>query len=91
VVFLLLIWAEKRFALSRGRLFALYVAGYTAGRAWVEALRVDHANHVLGLRLNQWTAVVIFLAAVAFLARRSRHGVAVDSARSPDDAVDVPR
>ena len=35
-----------------GRLFALYVAAYTVGRAWVEALRVDHANHFLGLRLN---------------------------------------
>jgi hypothetical protein len=26
--------------------FALYVALYTVGRAWVEYLRVDHANHL---------------------------------------------
>ena len=30
----------------------LYVPAYTVGRAWIEALRVDHANHFLGLRLN---------------------------------------
>jgi hypothetical protein len=61
-------------ALRRGRdLFsaerALHIdaAAYTAGRGWVEALRVDHANHFLGLRLNDWTSLVIFLAAVGFL------------------------
>lgn len=53
--------------LTGGRLFALYVATYTVGRAWVEALRVDHANHILGLRLNDWTSLVVFLGAVIFL------------------------
>jgi prolipoprotein diacylglyceryl transferase len=66
-VFFLLIWAEKRFRLGYGRLFALYVAAYTLGRVWIEALRVDHANRILGLRLNIWTSIVIFAAAVAFL------------------------
>ena len=40
---------------------ALYVMGYTAGRGWIEALRNDHANHILGLRLNNWTAIIVFL------------------------------
>lgn len=71
-VFLVLIWAEKRFQLGFGRLFALYVAAYTVGRVWIEALRVDHANHILGLRLNVWTSILIFLAAVAFLIRGRR-------------------
>ena len=66
-VFLLLLWAEKRFHLGYGRLFALYVATYTVGRAWIEALRVDHANHFFGLRLNDWTSLTVFLAAVAYL------------------------
>ncbi|GAA1803926.1 prolipoprotein diacylglyceryl transferase [Luedemannella flava] len=66
-VFFLLIWAEKRFRLGYGRLFALYVAAYTVGRVWVEALRVDHANRILGLRLNIWTSIVIFVAALTFL------------------------
>lgn len=55
------------------RLFALYVAAYTVGRAWVEALRVDHANHILGLRLNLWTSLIIFLGAVAYLLLAGRH------------------
>ncbi|MCR6491886.1 prolipoprotein diacylglyceryl transferase [Cellulomonas sp. P24] len=74
-VAILLVWAGKRFALRGGRLFALYVAAYTVGRSWVEALRIDHANHFLGLRLNDWTSLIVFLAAVAFLVlRRPRPG-----------------
>ncbi|MBC9005718.1 prolipoprotein diacylglyceryl transferase [Micromonospora aurantiaca (nom. illeg.)] len=68
----LVIWAERRFKLGGGRAFALYVAAYTVGRAWIEALRVDHANHILGLRLNDWTSLIIFLAAVLYLWRGPR-------------------
>lgn len=71
-VFGLLIWADKRFDLTGGRLFALYVAAYTVGRTGIEALRVDHANHILGLRLNVWTSIIIFAAATAYLLRRPR-------------------
>jgi prolipoprotein diacylglyceryl transferase len=46
------------------QIFALYVALYTAGRFWIEMLRVDEAHHVLGLRLNVWTALVVFVGAV---------------------------
>lgn len=63
----LVIWAERRFKLGGGRAFALYVAAYTVGRAWIEALRVDHANHVLGLRLNDWTSLIVFTGAVLYL------------------------
>ncbi|MEU1949823.1 prolipoprotein diacylglyceryl transferase family protein, partial [Streptomyces sp. NPDC020125] len=66
-VALLVIWADRRFKLGHGRAFALYVAAYTVGRFWIEYLRVDDAHHVLGLRLNNWTSVVVFLAAVAYL------------------------
>ncbi|MGV9328945.1 prolipoprotein diacylglyceryl transferase [Streptosporangium sandarakinum] len=63
---LFLVWAGRRFALRHARVFALYVAGYTAGRFWIEGMRVDEAHHILGLRLNQWTSVVLFLAALAY-------------------------
>lgn len=66
-VALLVIWAEKRFRLAYGRTFALYVAAYTVGRAWTEWLRVDPAHHILGLRLNDWTALIVFLGAAAYL------------------------
>jgi prolipoprotein diacylglyceryl transferase len=63
----LVIWAEKRFRLGYGRTFALYVAGYTVGRFWIEYLRIDTAHEILGLRLNDWTAIIVFLGAVAYL------------------------
>jgi prolipoprotein diacylglyceryl transferase len=66
-VAILVIWAGKRFKLNYGRSFALYVAAYTVGRAWIEWLRIDNAHHFLGLRLNDYTALVVFVAAVAYL------------------------
>ncbi|HEX4357812.1 MAG TPA: prolipoprotein diacylglyceryl transferase [Pseudonocardia sp.] len=73
-VAVLLIWAERRWRLRRGNLFALYVALYTVGRAWIEALRVDQANHFFGLRLNDWTSLIVFLVAVTVLVLRQRGG-----------------
>jgi prolipoprotein diacylglyceryl transferase len=46
------VWADRRFRLSHGRAFALYVALYCAGRLWIELLRIDDANRILGVRLN---------------------------------------
>lgn len=66
-VALLVIWADRRFTLGHGRAFALYVAAYCVGRFWIEYLRVDDAHHVLGLRLNNWTALVVFLLAVTYI------------------------
>ncbi|GAA2636608.1 prolipoprotein diacylglyceryl transferase 2 [Paractinoplanes durhamensis] len=79
----LLVWAQRRYRLTNGRLFALYVAAYTVGRGWIEALRVDHANHILGLRLNDWTSLIIFIAAVAYL-WRAPYGRAGDTAPEPE-------
>jgi prolipoprotein diacylglyceryl transferase len=68
---------DRRLHLTRGRAFALYVMLYCAGRGWIEALRIDDAHRYLGLRLNDWTSVVVFLAAlVFFVVRRPRPGVA---------------
>lgn len=66
-VALLVIWADRRFKLGHGRAFALYVAAYCLGRVWTEYLRVDEAHHILGLRLNVWTAIVVFVLAVVYL------------------------
>lgn len=62
------IWADRRFRLGRGRVFALYVMAYTAGRGWIEDLRIDpvQMNDVLGLRLNVWTSILLFVLAAAY-------------------------
>ncbi len=56
-----LLYVGRRFVLGQGNLFALYVMGYTVGRGWIEALREDHANHILGVRLNDWTSLLVFI------------------------------
>lgn len=63
----LLVWADRRWRLGGGRVFALYVAGYSLGRFWIEGLRIDDAEVWLGLRLNQYTALVAFAGALLFL------------------------
>ncbi|MFD5639996.1 prolipoprotein diacylglyceryl transferase [Streptomyces sp. NPDC127077] len=68
----LVIWADRRFKLGHGRAFALYVAAYCVGRGWIEYMRVDDAHHILGLRLNDWTAIVVFLLAVLYIVISSR-------------------
>jgi prolipoprotein diacylglyceryl transferase len=76
---------ERRFQLDRGRTFALYVMLYTVGRAWIEYLRVDQATHILGLRLNDWTCLIVFLGALAYFVRVTR----AEPAEPPSHDVDM--
>jgi prolipoprotein diacylglyceryl transferase len=66
-VFAVLLWADRRFRMGHGRVFAAYVALYTVGRFWIEMVRIDPANTVLGVRLNVWTSAFVFLGAVGYL------------------------
>ncbi len=62
-----LVWAlDRKYKFGRGRAFALYVMAYTAGRFWIEMLRIDDANHIFGIRLNVFTAGIVFVAALAY-------------------------
>jgi prolipoprotein diacylglyceryl transferase len=66
----ILVWqVGKRLRLGHGRQFALYVAGYTAGRFWIELLRDDPASVILGARVNVWVSALVFAAAVIYLVR----------------------
>ena len=69
-----LLLIDKRMTLRPGRLLAVYVVGYATGRFWIEGLRIDPANSGGGWRLNQWTALIAGLGAVAYLlVDRQRH------------------
>lgn len=69
----LIILIDRRVKLTGGRAFALYVMFYTAGRFWIEHLRIDFAHHIGPLRLNDWTALILFaLATIYFVRTRNR-------------------
>jgi prolipoprotein diacylglyceryl transferase len=63
-----IVWADRRFRLGHGRVFALYVMAYTAGRGWIESLRIDdiELNDVLGLRWGVWMSILLFVAAAVY-------------------------
>ena len=67
LVFIVLIWADRRFRLGHGRLFALYVAGYSLGRFWIELMRDDTATLIAGIRINVFTATFVFIGAVVYM------------------------
>ena len=69
---LVLIWADKRFTMGHGRVFALYVLLYCLGRVWIEYLRIDTANTILGVRLNVWTSILVAIGALVYLIVSSR-------------------
>jgi prolipoprotein diacylglyceryl transferase len=102
-VALLVWWADRRFRLGHGRAFALYVAGYTAGRTWIEMMRTDAATTIFGVRINVFTSLIVFAGAVVYLllVRGTREDPALlqgkplttDQAAepaTPEDAVDDP-
>ena len=89
LVFVVLIYVDRRFTLGHGRLFALYVAGYCVGRFWVELLRDDTATHIAGIRINSFTSTFVFIGAVVYfiLAPKGREDPA--SLRGNDGEVEV--
>lgn len=69
-VFGLVLLVERRVRLRKGYLFAVYVSLYTFGRFFTEYLRIDFAHKFLGLRLNDWTSILVFACSTAVLLRR---------------------
>jgi prolipoprotein diacylglyceryl transferase len=87
-VFGAIAFAERRIGLRKGQPFAMYVCLYTLGRTWFEALRIDKATRVLGVRFNLLVSAALCVGAAAWfvlLARRSR-----DDAEERDDTAAMP-
>lgn len=70
---LVLVWLDRKYRLGHGKVFALYVVIYTAGRFWIEALRIDTVNEIAGFRLNNYTSLIVFVAASIWLVWLIRH------------------
>ncbi|MFM2022674.1 MAG: hypothetical protein RIR89_66 [Actinomycetota bacterium] len=69
-----LILLASRLNLQWGKVFAVYLMIYSTGRIWVEAIRIDPSEIILGLRLNIWSALIgITLGIILFLVQSRRH------------------
>jgi prolipoprotein diacylglyceryl transferase len=58
-VFAALLWVERHHRLKPGQVFALYVAMYTFGRTFTEALRIDDATKLFGVRFNLMLTIAL--------------------------------
>ena len=76
----MLLLIDRRFRIRPPGLFALYVAWYTAFRAYEETLRVDPSHEYFGLRLNFYVSIVLFAASVVVFIWSQRRGAAPDRA-----------
>ncbi|WP_245750151.1 prolipoprotein diacylglyceryl transferase [Nocardioides terrae] len=94
--FALILWLERprngRSGIGYGRVMALYVIIYTAGRFWIEQLRIDtvELHDVFGLRFNVWTSIVLFVAAVAYFVWSLRRNPGRESQVYADRPAEAP-
>ncbi len=57
-----------------GAVFFFYAFSYSFGRLFIEAIRIDDANELMGLRLNIWVSAIICAGGAAlFLRKISRY------------------
>jgi len=69
-----LIWLGNKLKLQWGKLFALYLVIYSTGRVWIESIRIDPSEIILGLRVNIWSALIgIAIGLTIYLVQTRRH------------------
>lgn len=70
----LLLYLASKLQLQWGKVFALYLIIYSSGRIWIESIRIDPSEIILGLRINIWSALVgIAIGIVIILVQSRRH------------------
>lgn len=68
----LLLAADRKYNLRWGKMIGLYLVYYSIGRIWVEAIRIDPSEILLGLRINIWSAITGIMVGLAILIIQSR-------------------
>jgi len=63
----LLIWVDSKKVLRQGKMLPAYLVAYFTGRLWVEYLRDDFANRILGLRVNTWVSLIMMVVGTIWL------------------------
>ncbi|MBW8763907.1 MAG: prolipoprotein diacylglyceryl transferase [Microbacterium sp.] len=70
---IVLLWlSRKATALQWGRLFAIYLIWYSAGRIVWESIRIDPSEIYFGLRSNVWAAILGVVVGLVILVVQSR-------------------
>jgi prolipoprotein diacylglyceryl transferase len=82
------IWVAHRFLLSGDRTFALFVAAYSVGMFVTQTIRIDYSHHILGLRINEWVALLAFAGAAGYLIHT--HKPRSEGAPSPSEGGEAP-
>ncbi len=67
-----LIKLGKSGKLPSGLLMAAYFALYSIGRLWIEALRIDEASNLAGLRINLWVFSAVLIASISLLVAKTK-------------------
>ena len=75
----LLLAADNRLKLRWGKMLGLYLVYYSIGRVWVEAIRIDPSEVILGLRVNIWSAIFGILIGLAIIVIQSRRHTGLES------------
>ncbi len=81
-----LLWADSRRLLKRGRLIAIYLIGYGIGRLWIETVRIDAASELFGLRVNIWMSLALIVGGLVIIAWPGRNDRTDESTEDPVSA-----
>lgn len=81
---LVILWLARKLQLQWGRVFGLYLVTYSLGRVWIESIRIDPSEIILGLRVNIWSALIgIAIGLIIFIVQKRRHPGLEPSVFSP--------
>ncbi len=70
--------------LRPGNTFLLYISLYCLGRLWIEALRIDRAHLIWGVRLNVWVALISLIISSLFIIKGEKFE---KSGATPQDTI----
>lgn len=69
-----ILFLERRFRMRWGKAFGVYLIWYGIGRAFLESIRVDPSELILGIRSNVWASfAAIVIGIVIIIVQTRRH------------------
>jgi prolipoprotein diacylglyceryl transferase len=68
----LILYLASKLQLQWGKVFGLYLVVYSLGRIWIESIRIDPSEVILGLRINIWSALIGVVIGIIIIRVQSR-------------------